>query len=182
MKKILSILFICSLAACVPDAGKEDGKPTTSDPSCKVKAVKDPTMGKIYYSPSHRLYKHVSNFDHRYCTEGEASKAGYSKAPDRFPNSTAEYIECLDGEGTSGNCHNYVSGIYQSLKIYDRVCGPDNISKEELASTVKSYARRDEDRMDVDRYNTIANAMLDKYSCRSSSKSSSKPSSNKKKK
>lgn len=166
MKKFLAILSIALITACVPETEtKEDGKPTTSDASCKIKALKDHDLGKVYYAPSHRLYKHVSNFDKKYCTESQARSAGYSSAPSRFPNSTAEYIECLDGEGTSGNCHNYVSGIYQSLKIYEKVCGPATVSKPELADTVRNYAKKSDDRMDADRYSSISSAIVAKYSC-----------------
>jgi hypothetical protein len=171
MKKFLAILSVAMLAACAATtttAKNEEKSTAKSDPACKFKAVKDGEMGKIYYGPSHRLYKYVTNLDHRYCTEAEAKKAGYSVAPQRFPNSTAEYIECLDGENGSGSCHNYVSGIYQSLKIYEKICGSDSVSKSELADTVRSYARKEESRMDADRYSSIASAMVSKYSCGSS--------------
>ncbi len=168
MKKFLAILSVAAITACVPDAIKTEDKPVTSDPACKFKAVKDHELGKVYYAPSHRLYKHVTNIDKRYCTESEARSAGYSSAPNRFANSTAEYIECLDGENGSGSCHNYVSGIYQSLKIYDKVCG--DASKAELADTVRNYAKKDENRMDQDRYSSIASAMVSKYSCGGSKK------------
>ena len=181
MKKFLAVLSVALISACVPDATKSEDQPVTSDPTCKIKAVKDHDLGHVYYTPSHRLYKHVTNIDHRYCTEAEAKKAGYSSAPQRFPNSTAEYIECLDGENGSGSCHNYVSGIYQSLKIYDKICGSDSVSKTELADTVRNYAKKDESRMDQDRYSSIASAMVSKYSCGGSSSAKSSKSSKKKK-
>ena len=184
MKKFLAIISIVLLSACAEEAVKtESSKPVASDSSCKIKAVKDKDLGHVYYAPSHRLYKYVTNVDHRYCTEDEAKKAGFTDAPKLFSNSTAEYIECLDGENGSGTCHNYVSGIYQSLKIYDKVCGPDNISKEELATTVREYAKKDESRLDADKYSSIASAMIDKYSCKSTAdtKKSSKAKSDAKK-
>jgi hypothetical protein len=162
MKKFIAILSVVLLASCAEDAKQV----TTSSSGCQnVKAVNDSKDGKIYYAPSHRLYQNVaistSLGDRNYCSIEEATKAGYKPAPQQFADSTAKLVDCLD----SGGCQNYVVGIYQSLRIYDKVCAPSDISADSLAGAVIDYADKNPSQADTEKFYGVSSALINKYGC-----------------
>ena len=155
MKKAFVFAALIALAGVVPAVAG----------SCNVKGVNDSTDGKIYYAPDHRLYKHVQispNLgDRMFCSVDQAESAGYEEAPDQFSDSTAKLVDCLE----EGGCRNYVQGIYQSLEIYDKVCGPSSISSDILAQDVIEHANDNPSQMDVEKFYGATGAFLEKYSC-----------------
>jgi hypothetical protein len=163
MKKILAVLLLFTVAACNEQKAQE--LKTASGGCDNIKAVNDTNDGKIYYAPNHRLYQHVKINkelgDRNYCSVQEASSAGYKPAPQQFADSTAKLIDCLD----AGGCQNYVVGIYQSLRIYDKVCAPADISPDTLAGDVRSYTGDNPSQADVEKFYGVTSALLDKYPC-----------------
>jgi len=163
MKKFIAILSVFLIASCTEEANQTS---VTSSSGCQnIKAVNDTDDGKIYYSPSHRLYKYVqisANLgDRNYCSVDEATKAGFRPAPAQFADSTAKLVGCLE----YGGCQNYVVGIYQSLRIYDKVCAPADISNETLASDIISYTEENPSQADVAKFYGVSGALLEKYPC-----------------
>ena len=176
IKKLPALILLFLITACVTDSERTPvtSKAEVADKSsCQnVYGVKDPENGgNIYYDKSHRLYKFIkldtSKGDRNFCSIDAARQGGFGKkAPDYFLDSTKNLVICLNAESESGKCHNYIFGIYQSLKIYDKVCGPTGVSGRELANVVENYAEKTKDGMDVSRYHGATTAFLDKYPCR----------------
>lgn len=184
MKKLLAAVLLTTLAACSATGSKdlaninpqpkpEAVKTSKISSSCKdvVYGVRDKDNGgSIYYTKTHKLYKFIKldpkQGDREFCGEAAAKSAGFHAAPEHFQDSTYNLIQCLKAEGSEGTCHSYIAGIYQSLKIYDKVCGPAGITKAEMASVVESHAEHAPNGMEVGKYHGAADAFLHKYPCK----------------
>lgn len=176
MKKLLLTILLTSLAACATTEGEvKTGKQPAekSSSSCEnIRGVKDPENGgNIYYTKSHRLYDFIkldpAQGDKNFCSMEAARKGGFSKeAPEYFKDSMHNYASCLESEGENGTCHTYASGIYQSLKIYGKACGPNNITNAQLADAIISNAKKAKNGMDVSKYHGATSGILKRYSCR----------------
>ncbi len=179
MKKFF-ILALVALAACTTtETGKTAGghnpaaateKLVGSCPNGVKGVIDNQNGGKIYYTSSHPLYQYIKLQpkigERTFCTVEEANRAGFTKpAPEHFEDSTYHLIQCLKSEGSAGTCHTYVSGIYQSLKIYDKVCGPSSLSPDEELSAIESYAAHPASNMEIGKFYGASGAFMRKYPC-----------------
>ena len=181
MNKIFTVLMLIAVAACAEMQTQQPVAkvaPVQSSPAdvlkevnlgCfNVKAVNDPEHGKVYYTQKHNLFKYVqldkSRGDRYFCNTAQAEKAGFKPAEAHFSGSVYYLVECLHSEGPEGECHRYISGIYQSLKIYDKVCG--SASHGEMAEVVEDYANEHKDAMDSGKYEGTTAAFIHEYPCR----------------
>lgn len=174
MKKFLILSLAMLVAACasdVPGNITDTGAKISKSDCENVKGVKDiDNGGKIYYTRDHRLYDFIkldtAMGDKSFCNIDLAKKAGFSRiAPQYFEDSAYKMVGCLETESEGGSCHTYIAGIYQSLRIYNKVCGPAERSKSELASTYISYAQKTKNGMDVSKYSGATSAFISRYGC-----------------
>lgn len=157
MKYITALIFSLTLSLSANQA---------SAAACGVKALKDAKDGAIYYDKDHRLYKFVeidkSKGDKLFCSSRDAERAGYEEAPERFANSTARLVECVESGVKS--CMGYVIGQYRSLAIYDRACGGD-VSQTSIINNFVSHAKADKNRMDTEKFYGTTGALIDAFPC-----------------
>lgn len=162
MKKTLLTLIVALMAISFGNA---------ANAACKVKAVNDPVDGTVFYNLDHRLHSFVelnrANGDEVFCSESEAKRAGYDKAPKYFSNSTARLVSCV--ENGISKCLKYVIGQARSLEIYDKACS-SHANQSEIVSGFLEHAKSSQNRLDVEKFNGTTGALIDAFPCNGSAR------------